>query len=514
MANIERVSSDQEDHFQTSSDPRVSDTNTYTDILSVNKYVFLDHSYYGTGGFRDGTYLIPHDREMFYMKRRSFSVYKNFLKPVINSLVDPVFAEPAPRVIIDEGGGDEGSPIARAFLEDCDGGGTSIQAFSKAVLHAARRHGVTFVVMDNFPQEAMPATVGEAVEIRTYPYMIKKSAWEVVICKTDDFGRLQEIAFAEPDRKDGTKTYQRCRLWTDEYSVIMEKEKGVSSANAGGVEPTWQPVGAPVYHNLGVVPVMSVYATERDSLHDVLPDPPLYDVARLNSLIYNKDSEIRDLERSQAFSILYFQSDLGGNVTISNHNAIIVPMGSTITPGYISPDSAQLTALVDNNKYYMEDLFRSAEQSGVHAVHTSQAASGVALAWRFWAVEHALRETARIATVFEVQAMDMLSLYTGEQYEYAVEYPTTYQPGDRMQEITALKEIVDMGVPEQLKMVVYQKVAKIIMADEPEDERDAMIESLKVVPVEAPAEEPAPQEPEGGTTDEEAEEGNEKPISK
>ena len=496
MAQIDRASTAEENFFNTGADngdPRVSETNTYVDSLSTNKYEFMDAAYYGTGGFRDGSYLIPHDREMFYRKRRGFSVFKNFIRPIVNSLVDPVFAEPAPRVIIDADGGDTGSPIARAFIEDVDGGGTSLQSFSRGVMHMARRHGVTFILMDNFPLEQMPATVQEAVSARIYPYMVKKAAWEVVEVKTDDFGRLEEIGFAEPDRVDGHKRYKRARLWTSEYSILIEKPK--ESLNvATGQKAVWEPASAPIYHNLGVVPVVTVYACERDSLHDTLPDPPLYDVARLNHLIYNKDSEIRDLERSQAFSILYFQSDVGGNVTLSNHNAILVPPGSTVTPGYISPDSGQLTALVENNKYYQEDLFRSAEQSGVHAVRTSMAASGVALAWRFWAVENALKETARMATVYEVQAMDMLMLYTGEQFTYGVEYPVSYQPGDQASQIANLKAVIDMDPPEILRVVVFKKVVNLLMADMPEDEREAVIASLEVEPV-APPEPTQPTEP-------------------
>jgi len=504
MAIVEKVPTSEENHFQLSGntiEPRVSDTNTYTDMLGVNKYVYMDHAYYGSGGFRDGTYLIPHDREMFYLKRRNFSVYKNCIKPIINSLVDPVFSEPAPRVIVDGQGGDEGSPIARAFIEDVDSGGTNMQSFSKGVLHSARRHGVSFIVMDNYTQDQMPSTVAEAVNARIYPYIIKKSAWEVVETKTDEFGRLQEISFAEPDRVDGNHVYKRCRLWTADYSIILEKEKNSNLGTATDDKSKWVPVGPPVYHNLGVVPVVQVYACERDSLHNVLPDPPMYDVARLNSLIYNKDSEIRDIERSSSFPVLYYQSDMGGNITISNHNAIVVPMGSTMSPGYISPESSIVTALMDTNKFYMEDLFRSAEQSGVHAVQTTQSPSGVALAWRFWAVENALKETARVATIYEIQVMDLLKLYTGEEYEYAVEYPSTYQPGDQMQQITGYKTVMDMSPPDALKEIMYKKIAKIIMADDPEDERDAVIEAMATEPVEPVATTSASGAPEGGTTD-------------
>ncbi len=476
MAEIQHVSTDQQDHFNMSEGgtPRVSDSNQYISVLAVNKYRFMDHAYYGIDGFRDGRYLIPHDREMFYLKRRDFSVYKNFVKPIVNALVDPVFAEDAPRTITAGGSEESGAPIAREFIDDVDGAGTAMQEYVSQTSMKARLHGVCFTLIDNFNALAMPETVEQAITMRTYPYAIRKNAWEVVEAKTDDIGRLTEIWFSEPPRIDATGTHERARAWTAEYSVIMERNKSSEDEELR----KWHEAEPRIFHGLGEIPVVCTYSTSRATTHDVLPDPPLYDIARMNHLIYNKDSEIRDLERSQAFSILYLQSDISGNVTLSSHNAILVPPGSTITPGYISPDSANLTTLVENNKVAMEDLFRSAEQSGVHAVQSSIASSGVALAWRFWGVDNQLRKTAKMATETEEKIMYILSLYTGEQYEYNVDYPTTYQPGDRTQEVTALKTINDMQPPKSLKKIIFGKIVKMLMVEETEEKQQEVMDAI------------------------------------
>jgi len=476
MAEVQRVSTSQEAHF-TDGDggtPRVQDTNNYVSVLSMDKYRFMDHAYYGTDGFRDGSYLIPHDREMFYQKRRDFSVYKNFVKPIVNALVDPVFAEEAPRTITVGGSEEEGAPIARAFIEDVDGAGADMQYYMAQTCAKARLHGVCFSLIDNFTADTMPETVEQSIYMRTYPYVIRKSAWEVVEAKTDDIGRMVEIWFSEPSRVDATGTYERARCWTSQYSVIMERCKNSNDERL----MIWHEAEPRIVHGLGVIPVACTYATARASSHEVLPDPPLYDIARMNHLIYNKDSEIRDLERSQAFAILYLQSDIGGNITLSNHNAIIIPPGSTITPGYISPDSTNLQTLVQNNTVAMEDLFRSAEQSGVHAVQTSVAASGVALAWRFWGIDNQLRKTAKAATETEEQIMEILAMYTGETYEYSVDYPTTYQPGDRMQEVNALKTIIDMQPPKALKKIVFGKIVSLLMVESTEEEQKEVIDAV------------------------------------
>ena len=495
MAEVVRApAGTDEKHFDTTStgyddgtgDAKVSDTLSYTSVNTVNKYVFMGHTHGGTGGYRDGTYLIPHDREMFYRKRRDFSVYKNFLKPVVSALVDPVYGDDIQRVILSADGGEEGSPIARAYLDNVDGAGTDMQSYAREVMTMARLHGVCFVLIDNYPSDMQPATVAEAVDERIYPYAVLKTPDQVAWYKTDDWGRLEELAFYGPVKVNGTgKKTCTARMWTTEYSQGYEEQDDAKGKK-------WVAVGPQVVHGLGVMPIVSVYTATRTSCHDILPDPPLYDVAKLNLLIYNKDSEIRDLERSQAFSVLYLQSDMSGNITISNHNAIIVPQGSTMAPGYISPDAGILTQLVANNKGYMDDLFRSAEQYGVHAVQSSQSPSGVALAWRFWAVEFALKNTSRVGAATEAAIMDILSLYTGESYEYVADYPATFQPGDTTSTVQNLKTISDMNPPDVLKSVIYKKIAKLIMSDASDDELKKVLAELEYEEVEKQA--PAPTE--------------------
>ena len=64
-------------------DPNTSDSHVYTSLHTVNQYDFMDNAHDGTGGFRDGRYLVPHSRETFYTKRRELSFYKNFVRDVV-----------------------------------------------------------------------------------------------------------------------------------------------------------------------------------------------------------------------------------------------------------------------------------------------------------------------------------------------------------------------------------------------------------------------------------------------
>lgn len=451
-------------------DPKVDDTNNAINILGVNPYLFMTHAYEGTGGFRDGNYLVPHTREMFFVNRKQLSAYRNYVRPIIRALVEPVFVDEAIRILTDANGNElpeESDTLFGTFIEDCDNKDTCLQSFTEDVCTSARLHGVTFVVMDNFPQSMQPETTEMAIEERIMPYVYQRYAYEVEDVTTDDFGCITSITFIEEPVKDSKGDKQsRFRTWTDQYSQVMTKNpQGQLVA-----------VSAPVVHGLGMLPVIVVYGTKRKN-NSVFVEPPLYDLARLNTVIFNKDSEIRDQERAQAFSNFYVQSSESGNFTLGPHNVIILPMETSITPGFASPDSAILAGLVSNTKDLVDALFQMAEQSGVKGVQS--ASSGVAIQWDFYSTESQLKKTAYTATKLEDDIHDLFVAYTGEDLEYVVQYPCEFQPGDAKTTVTMYKDVLSMSPPIALKNKVWEKVARVILTDEDPKEVAEIIEEME-----------------------------------
>ena len=76
----------QEQHFIGQEDfmsnelKKIYEAATYNGVL-INKYELLDNSYRASGGFEDGTYLIPHtaETEQKYIRRKNMSYYINYL---------------------------------------------------------------------------------------------------------------------------------------------------------------------------------------------------------------------------------------------------------------------------------------------------------------------------------------------------------------------------------------------------------------------------------------------------
>jgi hypothetical protein len=197
----------------------------------------------------------------------------------------------------------------------------------------------------------------------------------------------------------------------------------------------------------------------------------------LNLMLFNKNSEIRDLERSQAFSVLVIQTDAVESVSIGPKNALIVPMGATIAPTYISPDPAILAGLVQNSETLREDLFRMAEQHGVSGVRSE--ASGVSLAWRFFGHGSQLKKTASIATSYEQAVMHLFGLWTRTDFTYSVQYPTEYQPGDSGVELSNLKAAGELpGSSRLMQKHLAERAARLILRDEDASVLNEIVDSI------------------------------------
>lgn len=450
-------------------DANIQHTKNYKPIQSENVYEFLSNSYHGTGGYRNGRYLVPHSREMFYKTRQSLSYYRNFTKPITRAMYQPVFADQVPRQV------SPNSSIFGRFLKNVDNRGTGMQEYMESATRLSRLHGVTFIVMENFPADVMPQTLGAAQEARVFPYVYTQQAVSVEDFEADRFGNIEWIAFYDSIRKVGGKEERIYRLWNREYSVLVRKRANTDKSAVGLSK--FEEVSPPVIHGLGTVPVIPVYTNIPDDATNILPDPPLYDIARINWAIYNKDSEIRDLERAQGFSLLVVQDDSGGELTVGSTNIIFVPTTASNMPQYISPDSNILKGLVENSEKLREDLFRIAEQLGVYG--TAKESSGVALGYRFFAHESVLKYTAVVASSTEDKIAELFRLYTGTDFSYETEYPQEFQAIDLGGEADSLDKYLMQDLTPEARTLALQKYTRLILGDQEPDRVSKAVESFE-----------------------------------
>lgn len=434
------------------------DVSVYVEPLKLNIYKFMNDAYFGTGGFRDGTYLTPHNREMFYTSRRQTSVYKNYVRPILDAMVNPIFADIIPRNV-------DSNSLFSSFIEDVDNNGTSLDNAVNEAMKICIRHGQVFIVMDNFVASDQKETILDARAHRVFPYIMIKTAVDVKDFVLDKWGNIQSIIFYDRKIKDNNNNdLQLYRKWDNNISQLMiEKNSKLI------------PYAEEVIHGLNAIPVISMYSAPRRDRSKLLIDPPLYDIARIALVIYNKDSEARDLERSQSFSVLCIQSDRAGNLSLGAHNVIFVPPETQFMPSFISPNPSILVGLMVNSEKLREDLYKLAEQNGVQAIKSE--ASGVSEAFRFFGHETVLQRVSGMASTLDNAIFDLFCMYTGEQPEYNIDYPRDFAPGNISVEVDSLQKYLQQDPPQKAKSLALKKWTRLILSDQdPEELQEALNE--------------------------------------
>ncbi|MEG0835306.1 MAG: hypothetical protein RR413_07645, partial [Christensenellaceae bacterium] len=153
-------------------------------IAGSDERKLVHDAYFGNGGFSDGGYLAPYQRESDsnFSHRKSLAYFFNYTKPVINSAVDPVFREYPVRTAAKDDARWEG------FLADVDGKGTPLDRFMKKAALRAKLDGEVFIVVDNESQTA--ATLDVAVANRQYPYLYMLKVEDITDYVIDKHGKL------------------------------------------------------------------------------------------------------------------------------------------------------------------------------------------------------------------------------------------------------------------------------------------------------------------------------------
>lgn len=410
-----------------------------------NIYTFCTHAYYGTGGFADGSFLEKFSKETTINRRARLVYYKNYIKGIIDSLLTSVFNEEAMRLT--------NNVMFQEFLKNVDVKGNNIQQFTHTVLKYTRIHGVCFTVMDNVSD--VPDLEYEAILNRAFPYIYYMTADQVHKYDTDEYGRLEEISFIDGYEIINDKKFTVYREWNSEYSAryIVKDGKEVY-------------IEEPVLHNLGILPVIGTYLSMDN---EVLPFPPIHDLARLSLTIYNQDSEQRNLERlcaTPTFCIQTKNTDLNVNIGADSLLAYGGEYeGSVTAPAWISPSQDILTVMGQRSEKNVQSLIEQANVIGATAINkNSSYSSGVSMSYQFIGQNAALKQTARIAENFENMIALMFGLYTNQTIDYSVVYRENYKPtGEEIsKKMETLSMLLDLDMSEMVNTEIKKEMIKDI----------------------------------------------------
>jgi hypothetical protein len=437
--------------------------NSKTNIVNVHPYTLVKDAYHGSGGFRDGSYIVKHPRENNYVERINYSANLNYFKPILDALVNPVFQNPPERH------NENGNESWQLFEENCDLKGGDLNSFMRRAALRAKRDGAIFIIMDNFKE--VPLSQGEALENRVLPYIYWKKAEECVYYRIDKFGKLIEIAFSEPagESTKDSASEDYYRKWTAEgwelYKDYDDEKEEFKNLVDSGLNP------------IGKIPIVKILTGEPEE-DPILPTPPLYDVARLNVMVYNLWSEAREIMRRAGFPFLGIpmgQGMIPNDIKLGAGNMLGFPADSSEGPKYISPDTDIIQIYIDTANNLVEEMYKQAKINGVTGVVEQ---TGRAKEWDFQSTKTELLDFSRELERAERDIVDMFALWTGEDVQVTVSYNEDFGVTDLQNDIEQGERIIDMGVPVEVENEIKKDLVSAYFSKYDMEERNELLTAM------------------------------------
>jgi hypothetical protein len=445
-----------------------------TSIMALSEYDFLSMAFNGDKNFRDGTLVRTHDREdaLSYKGRREMAFLKNFLKPVVNARVDPVFSEAIVREFQDEAGKQAQPALAMAFLEDCDNCKTTFGQFMEDAAREGNLQSLTFLIVDSFADAA--PLVADNVKARRFPYVYRQNRDTLKDYSVDRYGSLQWIRFFDHTEKspDG-KEVNYYRYWDAQTSKLQKEQKTGKEIKYVDVET--------VNHGLGFVPVYPMAFLSKRKKDCLSIDYEFYDLARCNWTIYNLDSATMEAIFDQCFSLLCIQGVKSENVLIGTKSVCWVSPEVSNMPIYISPDPATAKIASDYADKIKLEIYEIAEQNGVTAVRKNGGVteqSGKAKEWDFQAHGFILKKISGICSRAEQWVMDTFKLYTGEQFVYIPHYKQDFAIRDSDVLIAVQERVIDNNIGPKAVVLAKKNIARVAFVHNEPDEVKAVMEEI------------------------------------
>lgn len=478
--------------------------------------------YEGTGGFMDGSYLVPHPRELTYQittdqstgvttidytkvtgqtekfrRRKALARYENFASIIVDTLLDYMYAKQPARTIKGETA-DTVHPL-RDWWENVDGEETHISDWMKRAHILAFVFGHNFLVMDRPFSETVPQTRAEQLSpfLRFYTPLdcldwltkgtrVAAAKFVEAIGRTTLDEAVQSAVLgvgtipAGSGAGDGARKTMNFRLWDETEWRLFDQ--------AGGLLKRGD-------HKMGEAPVVVLKARPRATVPVVgrsgLGDPLLY-VDHYNLL-----SEKREIERSQTFSQLNIP--LKDDQTPDDAQALLGNIASTqnvifsrLPAQFLAPENTPLQHYSDELQSLERKIFRlvglpwdadlrgaeSAESRRIKALDLNRLLAGMA--------DEAERVEYELARLWFIA---MNGPEKGEQLyddaELSIKYPDEFQTQEVLDVLVELRGKLAAGMGKTFNEISRKRALPVLAPDLTDEQLKEVEGEIEATPVES-----------------------------
>ena len=320
----------------------VSGVGNITNRIYNHPHTFLDESYDIRHGWFNPTYpnsyLIPHTKESAenYNIRKSFSTYKNFLKQIINTIVEPLFK--GSFEFESKSNQQAFNLAAENFIKKFN-----IKLFTMEEMKSFYLHDLTYTIVEPRPidtkeiNDELPPIYNVKVEnVRSDTRVQYSDKFTAITYRMNevyvDKDKCLNIPYYTETEYTQNSFVTKTHLYKDKEGKYysgdqLEKDKSYERLTINDKNITGY-----YYETLPIIEFKAKLDTTRDTT------PEMHDLAIECWNYYNTNSLYKEIERKATFPMLTIQSNSQvDNLTIGVNNALIYPEGMD-SPKYLELD--------------------------------------------------------------------------------------------------------------------------------------------------------------------------------
>lgn len=438
--------------------------------IDVNRFAFIGHALRGDGPFRptvgydvngraesSGTsYLVQYPRESDtkFARRNELAFYASPLAQASSRFAGYLSTREPIR--------DFPHALYKAVADDADGKGNDIDQFWSQFIVEAKSRGSMLLLVD-MPRDT-PDNMAEQVRTRAAPIWTQIAPEMLVDYAIGDDGKFEFAEFSGScEGPDGSSVACTWRFDSTTWRAEGRDKEVLSNGT----------------HPLGECPLM-IFVEGGSFPHF----GPFASIADLSKRMFNLDSELDEILRSQTFSLLTMQVPDGSTdgqklaaakiagETIGTNN-LMVHNGST--PAFISPADGPARIYLER----IDKLRDRIDEIGLKVSGSNAQESGIALQMRFQALNAELARFAARLEDFERNAWELSRRWLGMTTAPTVQWPRDFSLSDVALELSILRDMRANGMPpmviaEQQKRIVAQQFVGLEQA-----EQDAIVAEIE-----------------------------------
>lgn len=414
------------------------------------RYQFIAHALNGDGPFRPviahdssgqpgavhSSYLVryPRESDLKFARRNEVAFFDAPMAQAVGDFVGFLSERPPVR--------DLPHALYNAVADDADGKGNSLDVFWGLFMLEAKARGCMCLLVD-MPSQVVNS-LGEQIAGRVAPYFTALAPELITEYELGEDGRFVFAEFSGSYVTDDGKRVDATWHFDRQGWQVTNAKGDILDAGVHGLDQC--PIL--IFTEGGDFPAFGAFAP----------------IADLSKRLFNLDSELDEILRSQTFSLLTMQVPEGSTdsqkidaarvvgETIGTAN-LMVHTGST--PTFIAPDAgpaATYAARIDAIRARINEI-------GLAIASPNQRESGISMQMRFHKINAALAKFASQMEDLERRAWDLCRQWLGMSVAPEVQWSRNYNLADAMTELDVLANMRATGMPaevirEQQKRIV------------------------------------------------------------